>query len=177
MSKTYYPPYTIAPGSMMTNVSSAAAAAGASPHLSTSVLSSNTITTNAITTGTGITGHNMMPQSTAIGSISFNNQHNASIMSVHTPKNAEIVRIEHDGTIVWANGIKIDEAAQAFGTSLKLGAEYSVGLTTSVKQRIRDDIFNNIIDIARERGSLTVDDLTFMLESSKIMEKLKGDKE
>lgn len=90
---------------------------------------------------------------------------------------SEIVRLNLDGTVVWANGIKIDEAARAFARVLTDGAELRAGITQAVKLRMRDSVFNDIIALARERGSLTADDLTFMLEASKMVEKLKGPNE
>ena len=88
----------------------------------------------------------------------------------------EIVKMKSDGSIEWANGIQIDEAAEAFGKSLAIGAEYSAGITKRVKLEMRDSVFEDLIAIAKERGSLTAEDLTFLLQGSKIVEKLKGGK-
>jgi hypothetical protein len=86
----------------------------------------------------------------------------------------EIVKLKLDGSVEWANGIKIDEAAEAFARSLTLGAEQKAGLTRRVKLEMRDSVFNDLIHIAKEKGSLTAEDLTYLLEASKIVEKLKG---
>lgn len=97
--------------------------------------------------------------------IQFNNQGN------------EIVRLNTDGSVTWTNGINVDEAAEAFARSISLGAELSSGITGKVKRDMRDSVFEDIIAIAKEKGSLTAEDLTYMLQASKIMEKLKGGKE
>lgn len=86
----------------------------------------------------------------------------------------EIVKMDSEGVVTWANGIDVNEAAEAFGRSLSLGAEFKAGLTERVKRNMRDSVFEDIITIAKEKGSLTAEDLTFLLQSSKIMEKLKG---
>lgn len=86
----------------------------------------------------------------------------------------EIVKLTNEGEVIWADGIKIDEAADAFSKSLSLGAEVRAGLTQKVKCNIRDNIFQDLIAIAKEKGALSTEDLTLMLEASKIIERLKG---
>jgi len=88
--------------------------------------------------------------------------------------NQEIVRLNTDGSVTWANGIDVDAAAEAFGHSLQMGAELKAGISKSVKLKMRDSVFEDLINIAKEKGSLTADDLTYLLEASKIVEKLKG---
>jgi hypothetical protein len=88
--------------------------------------------------------------------------------------NSEIVSISKDGVVTWANGIDIDEAAEAFSKSISIGAEIQAGITRSVKHKMRDSIFADLIEFAKEKGSLTADDLTYLLKASKIIEKLKG---
>jgi hypothetical protein len=88
----------------------------------------------------------------------------------------EIVKLKSDGTVEWTNGIEIDEAAEAFAKTLSMGAEMSAGITKKVKLEMRDSVFEDLIAIAKERGSLTAEDLTFLLQGSKIVEKLKGGK-
>ena len=51
------------------------------------------------------------------------------------------------------------------------------GITYSVKQRMRDAVFEELIDMANTKGILSVDDLTYLHQSAKIMDKLKGIKE
>ena len=86
----------------------------------------------------------------------------------------EIVRLNRDGSVTWANGIDVDAAAEAFGKSLTYSAELKAGITQGVKLRMRDSVFETLINIAKEKGPLSADDLTYLLESSKIIEKLKG---
>ena len=86
----------------------------------------------------------------------------------------EIVRLNLDGTVTWAKDINIDEAAVAFSKSISLGAEMRAGITEATKLKMRDSVFEDLINIAKEKGSLTAEDLTYLLEASKIVEKLKG---
>jgi hypothetical protein len=46
-----------------------------------------------------------------------------------------------------------------------------------VKQRMRDAVFEELIDMAKSKGSLTADDLTYLQQAAKIMDKLKGIKD
>lgn len=96
-----------------------------------------------------------------------------NIMSLSS-QGKEIVKLTHEGEVIWANDINVDEAAEAFSKSISLGAELCASVTKNVKSKIRDSVFEEIIEIAKTKGSLTVDELTLMLEASKIMEKLKG---
>jgi hypothetical protein len=93
---------------------------------------------------------------------------------ISAPNRKEIVSITNDGKVVWADGIEIDEAAEALSKAIRLSSEMSAGITKRVRNDIRDTIFEEIISIAKKRVTLTADDLTLMLESSKIMDKLKG---
>lgn len=90
--------------------------------------------------------------------------------------NKEIVRVTPEGKVVWADDIEIDEAAEAFSRALSVGAELKAGITERVKRDMRDSIFEDIIEIAKQKGSLNAEDLTYLLQAAKIMEKLKGGK-
>jgi hypothetical protein len=120
--------------------------------------------------GTG----NIMPSYTtaAINGISISQPPN--VMSIRAPNGKDIVTVENDGTITWADTINIDEAAEAFGQVLTLSVEMRSGITSAVKSRIRDSVFEDLISIAQDKGSLTAEDLTYLLRSSKIIENLKG---
>ena len=48
------------------------------------------------------------------------------------------------------------------------------GVTYGVRQRIRDAVFEELIDMANNKGTLSVDDLTYLHQAAKIMDKLKG---
>lgn len=101
-------------------------------------------------------------------------QHAASVICVNDSNGKELVRLNRDGTVEWREGAKIDEAAEAFGKSLKIGAEIAAGITEKVKRNIRDTVFEEMIKVAEEKGSLTPDELTFMHKAIKIMDKLQG---
>jgi hypothetical protein len=96
------------------------------------------------------------------------------IVSFHGTGNKEIVRINNDGSVTWAADVDVDAAAAAFSSALTIGVEQKSAITSRVKSDIRDSIFESIIDLARQKGSLSADDLRYMLEASKIMEKLKS---
>lgn len=86
----------------------------------------------------------------------------------------ELVSLDKNGKVTWANDIELDEAAEAFEKLLVISAELKAGISQTVKLKMRDSIFESLIGIAKEKGSLTADDLTYLLEASKIVEKLKG---
>jgi len=96
---------------------------------------------------------------------------------INSSNNKEVVRLNPDGSVTWNKEINIDEAARAFAESLRVGAELASGITEGVKRRMRDSVFEDLIAVAKEKGSLTADDLTYLLQASKIVEKLKGGRE
>ena len=150
----------VAPYTINSSIMSAGSMIGAANY------SYNTITTMPYAGAQGAAG------SFTIGT----NLHNAtSVVAFYKGAGGgELVRLNRDGTITWSNGIDVDEAAEAFGRAISLGAEMQAGITEGTKRRMRDSVFADLIEIAKEKGTLTADDLTYLLEASKIMEKLKG---
>lgn len=114
---------------------------------------------------------------TAGSGITFSTPIKTNIVSFYGTDGKEIVRINLDGSVTWADGIKIDEAAEAMSKTMSNAVELQAGITKAVKLRMRDSVFEDIIEIAKQKGSLTADDLTYLLEASKIVEKLKGAKD
>lgn len=98
----------------------------------------------------------------------------STVMTLNGANSKELVRIEKDGSVKWAEDATVDEAATAFAKTLTIGAERSAGITYGVKQRMRDAVFEEMISMAKEKGSLTPDDLTYLWQAAKIMDKLKG---
>lgn len=89
-------------------------------------------------------------------------------------KGNSIVTLTDAGEVIWNNNIQVNEATEAFGKSFHLGAEFAAGIKESMKLSVRDSVFKDLISIAKEKGSLTAEDLTYLLEASKIVEKLKN---
>lgn len=129
--------------------------------------------------GVGITGAapHMSTLGGGFGGITFAPPPPPTSIVTISNNSKEIVSIKPDGSVVWAHGIDIDAAAEAFSKSISLGVELAAGLTKSTKLRMRDSVFEDLISIAKEKGSLTAEDLTYLLQASKIVEKLKGGKE
>mgnify|MGYP003441516187 CR=1 FL=1 len=125
---------------------------------------------------TGIAGNSSWVSTSGIVSNGYNiaSSVSPSVMSLHNPSNKEIVRLNNDGSVTWNDSINIDEAATAFASSIQLGAELMAGVTYGVRQRIRDAVFEELIDMANTKGTLSVDDLTYLQQAAKIMDKLKG---
>lgn len=127
--------------------------------------------------------------STVIGGTAIGNAHTtgfntvtfnpvpSNIFTAYSNSSKEIVRLNADGSVVWNGEIDVDAAAEAFGRSITIGAEISAGITKRVKLKMRDSVFEDIISIAKEKGPLSAEELTYILEASKIVEKLKGGKE
>lgn len=94
-------------------------------------------------------------------------------VSIYDGNNVELVCIDSNGTVTWTNNINVDAAADALGKALVLGAEIAAGLTCTKQNKIRNTLFEEIIQVAKEEGPLDADKLAFMLRSCKIMDKLK----
>lgn len=137
------------------------------------------LTSNGLQAGTYVTGiasNSSWVSTSGIVSNGYNiaSSVSPSVMSLHNPSNKEIVRLNNDGSVTWNDSINIDEAATAFASSIQLGAELMAGVTYGVRQRIRDAVFEELIDMANNKGTLSVDDLTYLHQAAKIMDKLKG---
>ena len=98
-----------------------------------------------------------------------------SIIEIHDKNGDEIVKLNVDGTVKWDDRIKVDQAAEAFSQVLTLSAELQSGITQNVKIKMRDSVFEDLIGIAKEKGPLSAEDLTYLLQASKIVEKLKSE--
>lgn len=129
---------------------------------SSSIVNNNVITSPVITANSA---------STIYGT--YNSVSNIPI-AAYSNQGKEIVRLEKDGQVKWAADINVDEAAEAFARSIALGAEMVAGINQRVKIEIKNQVFEEIISIAQEKGSLTAEDLTYLLRASKIVEKLKS---
>jgi hypothetical protein len=84
----------------------------------------------------------------------------------------EIVRLRNDGKVVWKNGVQLDEGVKAFSSLLRLGVAESAGVGASVREEIRNQVYADLIAMAKEKGSLTEEDLTFDRDSCILVEKL-----
>jgi hypothetical protein len=160
-----------APQNYSYNMISGAAGGGGAPGnlAGIGVITAAQNPTSWITANTGIAGAGQFGG----GGFTFNAPPTTHIVQFNN-SGSEIVRLNLDGTVTWAGGIDIDAAADAFSKSLQLGAEIRASITKSVKLKMRDSVFEDLINIAKEKGSLTAEDLTYLLEASKIVEKLKG---
>jgi hypothetical protein len=118
------------------------------------------------TYGTGISsiGHGM-----------FSVPKPTNVISLRNTNGKEIVKVNLDGSVTWADKIDIDASAEAFARSLQLGTARAAGISNAVKLRMRDSVFEDLIKIAKDKGSLTAEDLTYLFEASKIVEKLRGE--
>lgn len=126
---------------------------------------------SAAAIGSNITATQWIP-----GNI-FQNYQNKNLITFYDKFNKEIVRIDKDGSVIWGDGIKVDDAAKSLELAMTIGAEMKSGITNSVKLKMRDKVFEELIDIAKQKGPLSADDLTYLLAASKIVEKLQGPKE
>jgi hypothetical protein len=99
------------------------------------------------------------------------------IFTLTNRKGETVFSVDNDGKIIWQSTIESDvkEAAENFSSYIGLEVEKKAGIYDTTKRKIRDSIFNDLIKIAVEKGSLNADDLTYLLEASKMLEKLKGD--
>jgi hypothetical protein len=148
-----------------------------SPTWTTGTTMTTTSSPSILYPTTGVTYTVGNGYSTVIGQAGMYSAPNPAPVFQLSGNQGEIVRMNRDGSIVWSSEININEAAEAFAKSMYLGAEIQSGITKNAKLRMRDSVFEDLITIAKEKGSLSADDLTYLLEASKIVEKLKGEKE
>lgn len=88
--------------------------------------------------------------------------------------NKEIVKITSSGEVIWADGIKMDEAAKAFSDSIYVGLEMKSGITEATKSRVRNAVFEELIEIADEQGgSISSEDLKYFLKANIMVDKIK----
>lgn len=104
----------------------------------------------------------------------FGGMYDKFVFRINDSKGAEIVSMMNDGSIIWSDTVDINEAAVAMTTVFSLSAEKAVGITNNIKLKMRDSVFQDIINIAKEKGPLSAEELTYLLEASKIVEKLKA---
>lgn len=121
--------------------------------------------------GTISTGPNLQSSYTILnGAVNINGD---EIFSLYDNYGNQLLKIKKDGEIEWLREIKENEAAELFSSSLFLSAESKAGMTSVVKSKIRDQVFEYVISAATERGPLSAEELTYLYEASKIIEKLK----
>lgn len=138
------------------------------PVATTSVIPRHTISPGMVYSTASI-GHG------AISGASYSIPQPKSLLSVSDLSGKELVRINLDGIVEWAPGADTSSAAEALSRSFHLSVESKAGVNQRIKSEMRNSVFNDIIAIAKSKGALSADDLTYLLEASKIMEKLKGE--
>ena len=95
-----------------------------------------------------------------------------SILSIYNTSGTEIVRIDIDGSVQWNGPVDVTGAADALCKSLTLSVEIQSGIRKNTKAKIRDQLCEELISMAEEKGNLSAEDLRFFLRSAKIVEKL-----
>lgn len=96
----------------------------------------------------------------------------ADIIKFIGPDGNELVRLQQDGRVVWKHGTQLDEAAKVFSQVLRNGAAECAGIGALVRKEIRDQVYADLIALAKEKGNLSIEDLTFDRDSCIIVEKL-----
>jgi hypothetical protein len=96
------------------------------------------------------------------------------MIKIYNKDGSTLLTVDYDGKVTWHDGIQIDEAAEAFSQVIWLSAEQSSRVTSAVKRKIRDTIFEELLEIAKEHGTLTPEDVEYTYKCCKIMDKLNG---
>ena len=131
----------------------------------------NILTSTYTTNTTGAT--NMSIVSSMYGSRIINSsQDSNTLLTLHDSKGTPILSVDKSGVVTWKAGYEIDQAAEAFAQAMQSGVEKSVGITSAIKSRMRDSMFNDLIAIAKEKGPLSAKELEYLLSASKIIEQL-----
>lgn len=97
------------------------------------------------------------------------------ILTIYSQSGKKLMSMSTDGSVEWDDSVEKTEAVNTLGTLLQLSAEQKSGISQAVRHRMRDVFFAELISIAKENGPLSSDDLTKMLEASKIVERMKGE--
>lgn len=96
------------------------------------------------------------------------------IIKIYNKDGFTLLTVDYDGKVTWHDGIQIDEAVEAFSQVIWLSAEQTSRVTSAVKRKIRDKIFEELLEIAKEHGTLTAEDVEYTYKCCKIMDKLNG---
>lgn len=116
---------------------------------------------------------NMSIVSSMYGSRIINSsQDSNTLLTLYDSKGTPILSVDKSGVVTWKAGYEIDQAAEAFAQAMQSGVEKSVGITSAIKSRMRDSVFNDLIAIAKEKGPLSTKELEYLLSASKIIERL-----
>jgi len=165
-----------ASGTPMTNVGAVGSSGINMGSITTTGSSSGMFTSGILTGGVGVSSSWFtMPASPPASSYVFSSSAtDKTLLTIYSAAGKELVRLNKDGSVEWAPEVDVNEASRQFEKMLNFSVENKLGISHALKCKIRDQVFEDVIRFAKEKGALTADDLTFMLESSKIIEKLKG---
>jgi len=98
-----------------------------------------------------------------------------SLMVIIDSNNKDVVTLNDDGSVTWNNpDADKNEVSKAFADVLMLSSEQKANINRRVKEMMRDVMFQEMISLAEEKGTLTATELTYLWKSAKIMDKLKG---
>lgn len=97
----------------------------------------------------------------------------SSALTVNDNNGKELVKLDYNGNVIWADSVNIDGAAEAFAKSITVGAEMAANITYAMKQRVRDAVFDELETMIQEKGVITTLDLTYLREAAKIIDRLK----
>ena len=97
----------------------------------------------------------------------------SELLVIRNYTNDVLVTLYPDGRVEWADNIEIDEAAAKFSAMLNISPDIIANIKYENKKKIRDSIFEDMIELAKDKN-LTVEDLTCMWHTAKMMDKLRG---
>ncbi len=95
-------------------------------------------------------------------------------ITVQSRKGVPIVRIDPFGEVIWDAQPNETEAAEALRRSFRISTEMAAGVTETTKMNIRNSVFEEILSVVQKHGTINEEQLTFLWEGAKIMDKLKG---
>lgn len=135
---------------------------------------STIVSTGVISSTACVTDTNIVSTQFTFSSMSTNYRTCNPVLNICLSSGKSIVQLDSDGQVVWHDDVDVDAAAQAFASSLMIGSELAAGIQRGTKMRMRDAVFEEIIQLAKSKGSLTAEDLTHLHQAAKIMDKLAG---
>lgn len=150
--------------------------AGTTGLAASNILSSNTLTTSA-NNGVSIQGSNSFTLTNyqPKTNLTLSPSGNEYLLAI-SYEDTEIFRLDYNGKSTWKDGIQVDRAAEAFSRAIQYGITETTGLNKTVRRELRmagwDAAFEEIIRAVEAGRNLDTEELTYMRDAIKILDKL-----
>jgi hypothetical protein len=112
--------------------------------------------------------------------IKFSAPGSDTLLTIYDKDDNTLVEMDSKGVVTWGDDVDVNDAASSFATMLRYAAVEAHGVTDDVRQEIfskgRDQAFEEIMQHLEEGKTLSVQDLTYIRDSVKVVHELSGSK-